>query len=299
MIYLLCGVCAVLLVAVCVLSAFIAGMRRAAGELRDQFAARRDLDTNVGIDISTSDRKMRALARDIDRELKALRRAQIRYTRGDQELKDAVMNVSHDLRTPLTAICGYMELLRQAELPEQARGYLNIIENRIEAMKQLSEELFRYSVVLSTDSNGGGERVRLNQALEECVAGYYGALKGKGIAPEISIPDKPIERELNRAALSRVLGNVMINAVKYSAGDLRIALSEQGAITFSNRADQLDEVTVGRLFDRFYTVENGRNGTGLGLSIAKALTEQMGGTIAASKENGVFSIEIRFPEGEM
>ena len=93
-------------------------------------------------------------------------------------------------------------------------------------------------------------------------------------------------RELDRAALARVLGNLLNNALKYSGGDLDVVLEEAGAITLSNAAPGLDEVQVGRLFDRFYTVESARSSTGLGLSIARTLTERMGGTIAARYGQG-------------
>lgn len=147
---------------------------------------------------------------------------------GDRELKDAITNTSHDLRTPLTAICGYMELLARENTSESVRRYLNIIANRIDALKTLTEELFRYSVIVSVNPYDSRETVVLNHALEECVAGYYGALKEKGITPEISIPEARIERQLNKVALSRILENVIGNAVKYSDGDLMIVLSEQG-----------------------------------------------------------------------
>ena len=102
-------------------------------------------------------------------------------------------------------------------------------------------------------------------------------------------------RSLDRAALSRVLGNLLANALKYSAGDLDVVLSPDGAITLSNAAPALDEVQVGRLFDRFYTVETGRGSTGLGLSIARSLTERMGGTISARYGAGRLWMEVRFP----
>ncbi|SHH86559.1 hypothetical protein SAMN02745823_01259 [Sporobacter termitidis DSM 10068] len=294
MLYLLCGLCAVLLAVICILLVRLAGCRQAADEIRAEFAARLATDTNVGIDITSSDRKMRRLAADIDRQLKRLRKEHIRYAQGDRELKDAITNISHDLRTPLTAICGYMELLEQESMPDTVRRYLGIISNRVDALKLLTEELFRYSVVVSVDPYDSRETVVLNRALEECIAGCHGALMEKGITPEISIPEARVARQLNKLALARILGNVIGNAVKYSGGDLRIWLSEQGVITFCNRAAQLDEVTVGRLFDRFYTVETGQNGTGLGLSIAKTLTEQMGGSITASITEGMFTIEIHF-----
>jgi signal transduction histidine kinase len=292
MIYLLCGLCAVLIMVICILLVKIAGLRKAADEIRSEFAARLATDTNVGIDITTSDRKMRLLAADVDHQLKLLRKEHIRYMQGDREIKEAVTNITHDLRTPLTAICGYMDLLEREDTSEQVRRYLEIIASRIDALKLLTEELFRYSVVVSVNQYDSRESVALNQALEESVAAYYGALKEKGITPEISMPKVRIERQLNKAALSRILGNVIGNAIKYSDGDLMITLSKQGVITFSNHAIQLDEVTVGRLFDRFYTVENGKNGTGLGLSIAKILTEQMGGKISANYNAGKLFIVI-------
>ncbi len=287
--------CILLCVLVFVLLGKLADMRHAAATLRAEFAARLQEDTNVGIDIITRDKQMLALAADMDSQLKQLRKAYLRYAQGDRELKEAITNISHDLRTPLTAICGYMELLEQEEMSLAAKESLAIIKNRVEALKQLTEELFRYSVVMSVPPQGNSERVPLNKALEECVAGLYTAMKEKGITPEISIPDKRIDVRVNKVALSRALNNVINNAVKYSDGDLHITLAPDGVITCQNRAPQLSEVAVGRLFDRFFTVNNGQGGTGLGLAIAKILIEQMGGSIAATLHEQVFTVEIHMP----
>ena len=101
---------------------------------------------------------------------------------------------------------------------------------------------------------------------------------------------------LDRSALSRVFSNLISNVIKYSDGDLKIVLSENGEIAFSNMASGLDEIQVGRLFDRFYTVEAARKSTGLGLAISKTLVEEMNGTISAEYENGRLSVHIFFPE---
>lgn len=238
---------------------------------------------------------MRHLAADMNRQLKLLRKAQLNYMQGDRELKTAVTNMSHDLRTPLTAICGYMELLKQEPLSDPARSYLGIIENRVQALKNLTEELFRYSVILSADFDTEKKTLSLNAALEETAAAYYGALKNAGIEPLISMPETEIYRTLNRQALMRILSNLMDNAVKYSKNNLSITLAQDGSITFGNQTDTLDELTAGRLFDRFFTVESGERSTGLGLSIAKTLTEEMGGSIKADFQNGFLSITLHFP----
>ena len=292
---LLCLLTLILLFIIIILILRLVSIRRAADELRETFAERLKNNTNVGVLISTSDKKMRSLAADMDRQLKLLRTAQLNYMQGDRELKAAVTNMSHDLRTPLTAICGYMELIKQEPLPNKAKSYLDIIENRVQALKNLTEELFRYSVILSADFDTEKENLSLNAALEGTAAAYYGALKNAGIEPQIYIPESEIRRLLNRQALMRILANLMDNAIKYSNNSLSITLTPDGTITFRNQADTLDELTAGRLFDRFFTVESGERSTGLGLSIAKTLTEEMGGSIKADFWDGFLSIMLYFP----
>ena len=170
----------------------------------------------------------------------------LRYENGDRELKEAVTNVSHDLRTPLTAICGYLELLDKGDkTPDQAR-YLALISGRAEAMRQLTGELLRYSVAASLEDEPALERVDLNGAVEEAVASLYGALAAGGITPTVSLPEGRVVRNLNRAALSRILGNLLTNALKYSGGDLDVTLDGDGTITLPNAAPPAPRPARGR-----------------------------------------------------
>lgn len=268
-------------------------LRKAAQEIEDAFADRLVTDTNTLIDISSGDRAMRSLANAVNRELRTLRAERRRFQQGDMELKNAVTNISHDLRTPLTAICGYLDLLEQEYKTEAAERYLEVIRNRTEMLTQLTEELFRYSVIFSGGNNGTKEPVVINGLLEESIAAFYTVLKERNIVPEVQMPETKVVRMLDRSALSRVFSNLISNAIKYSDGDLRVNLSEDGEITFSNMASGLDEIQVGRLFDRFYTVEAARKSTGLGLAISKTLVEEMNGLISAKYENGRLSVMIQ------
>ncbi|MCM1365289.1 MAG: HAMP domain-containing histidine kinase [Faecalibacterium sp.] len=286
-------VIAVLLVVISVLIVKIYLMRKSADEIKEAFSDRLTADTNTLIDISSRDRHMRQLAADINIQLKKLREQQQRFLLGDTELKNAVTNISHDLRTPLTAICGYLDLLEQEEKSEQVENYLKIIENRIENLKQLTEELFRYSVIVATNDDLQLEPVEINGILEESIAAFYQALNERGIDPLINIPESKVVCNADRSALTRIFSNLLNNAIKYSDGDLTITLSESGEITFSNKAHLLDKVQTEKLFDRFYTVETARKSTGLGLSIARTLVEQMGGTITADYTDDVLSICVK------
>ncbi len=284
----------ILLLVILLLIVKIRLLQKDADEIADAFADRLTTDTNILIDLSTRDRHMRHLAASINQQLRLLRKQRLRYLNGDRELKESVTNISHDPRTPLTAICGYMDLLEQEDKNEAVTRYLALISNRTEAMKQLTEELFRYSVILSTGDDMDLENVHINAVLEESIAGFYGALTRQGIIPVIHMTEKRIERQLNKAALARIFSNILNNALKYSDGDLAITMEDDGEIIFSNTASGLNEVQVGKLFDRFYSVENARNSTGLGLSIAKFLTEQMNGSIRAEYDRPRFSIYVKF-----
>ena len=291
--HLLIIIIGILILIIFVLLAKVYFLHKSAQELAEAFCDRLAADTNTLIDISTRDPYMRKLAADINTQLRLLRKQRHRYLTGDRELKEAVTNISHDLRTPLTAICGYLDLLDKEDKSENTSRYLSLIGNRVEAMKQLTEELFRYSVILST-GDLVLEPVCVIGVLEESIAAFYGALTSRDIQPEIHITENRIERQLNREALGRVFSNILNNALKYSDGDLAITLRDEGDIIFSNTASGLNEVQVGKLFDRFFTVEAARNSNGLGLSIAKTLVEQMGGFILAELENKKLNIRIQF-----
>ncbi|WP_164169724.1 sensor histidine kinase KdpD [Ruminococcus flavefaciens] len=287
----------VLTILLALLSAFLSVkiwlLRRSSKEIAEALSEYLKTDTNSIITVSSRDKQVRRLVTELNKELKLLREEHHRFVQGDMELKNAVTNISHDLRTPLTAICGYLDMLKSEDKSPEAERYLEIIGGRAESMKQLTEELFRYSVIMTSESEPKQEQVIVNDVLEESIAGYYSILSEKKISPEIDITDNKVKRILDRSALARVFSNLINNAVKYSDGDLSVSLSDDGTTVFSNHASQLTSVQVDKLFDRFYTVEAARNSTGLGLSIARTLIEKMGGTISASLENGVLSIVIR------
>ena len=288
--------CGTLAVTVAALLVKILLLYKTADEITSQFAAKLEDETNTVITISGGDRHMRRLAVEINTQLRMLSRERHRFQQGDLELRNAVTNISHDLRTPLTAIRGYLDLLVREDMPEDVTRYIHMIENRTGALIQLTEELFRYSVIMQTVNANMLEDVILNNALEESISAYYAALKERGITPDISIPEAKIVRRLDKTVLSRILGNIISNAIKYSDGDLSVDLREDGGIVFSNAAMNLNPVAVGKMFDRFFTVETGRNATGLGLSIAKMLTEQMGGVISAEYSDGRLYITLQFPD---
>lgn len=288
-------VCGILTVVTIVLFIRIILLHQGMEEICTEFRENLSTDTNTLIVTRSGDRHVRRLASEINTQLRLLRRQQVRYLNGDRELKEAVTNISHDLRTPLTAICGYLELLEQEEVSAPVQRYVEQIENRTEMLKTLTEELFRYSVLTSIQEETKTDVV-INRVLEESLMADYGAFTQRGIVPQIEIPGLPVHRLLDASALSRIFENILSNALKYSDGDLKVIMGTDGTVTFSNASGELTPVMVERLFDRFYTVETGRLSTGLGLSIAKLLAERMGGTVQACYGEGRLTITVFFPK---
>lgn len=291
--YLVLIIIGILLLIIFVLLVKICFLRKSAHEIADAFRNRLTTDTNTLVNISTRDSCMRKLAAEINVQLRLLRKERQRYQQGDLELKEAVTNISHDLRTPLTAINGYLDLLQHEEKSKDVQRYISQIQNRTEVLKSMTEELFRYSVVTSSQELKL-ERMDIVRALEESLLSFYAVMQEKGIQPEIRLPEQSVFCELDAGAVNRIFSNIISNVLKYSDGDLSVIMTDKGDIIFTNTAHNLTAVTVGRLFDRFYTVEVSRNSTGLGLSIAKLLTERMGGSIEAVYNNAKLQIKIRF-----
>ena len=278
-----------------VLGLYLVSLRSALKEVARELDEKLKTDTNTLISLSTGDRAVKALAARMNEQLQALRKERLKLQLGDAELKAAITNISHDLRTPLTAICGYLDLLEQEPLPERPRRYLDIVRERTETMRTLTEELLRYSVITAAEEEMTPEPVELRGILEQSLAGFYGTLTYRGIEPRIEWPEGRIIRTLDAAALRRVYDNILANAAKYSDGDLTVRLLPDGTACFENSAAGLDPVLVQRLFDRFFTVRSAGGSTGLGLSIARQLTQRMGGSIRADYRDERLCVRVRFP----
>ncbi len=287
-----------LIISICIIAVLICkilAMKKSAREIEEQFRERVEQCSNSTIRISSMDRDMRSLAMGINETMQMMLFAYHKYNEGDAEMKAAVTNIAHDIRTPLTSICGYLSLMDRLEKSPEMERYLDIVEDRALFMKKLTEELFDYSVIFSSDEVAPMEPAFINRILEDTIMNYYAALTEKGITPIVNITENKIERMVNIPHLERVFSNLISNALKYSDGDLVITLADDGTITFSNEAKGLTNVQLEKLFNRFFTVQTARNSTGLGLSIAKKYVEEMGGVIEAGYADNRLSINIDLP----
>lgn len=253
-----------------------------------------DIDTNNLITVSTNDKKLKELANLLNNSLKELRKLELEYKNGNKELKSSITNISHDLRTPLTAIRGYLDLMDSSNLTVKQIKYLEIIDSKVKDLTSLTEQLFDFSKVLDIDKEIEKVNVCINNVLEETLASFYGVLKKNNIKPSIEICNEKVIRLLNENMLKRIFENIISNAVKYSEGCFEVKLYYNGTIEFSNKTTKIDSISLEKIFDRYYTVQNAKKSNGIGLSIAKQLVELNNGEIIAKYKDNCLIIKVKF-----
>lgn len=267
-------------------------LKKSIKEIKEMITFSANTDTNSIITVSSSDKDIKKLANTLNIELKKIRKKEIEYKVGNQELKKIITNISHDLRTPLTAIKGYIDLIKNNNESDKQYEYMEIIERKTNDVIVLTEQLFDFSKTMDLEINIKKEKNKINNILEEAIANYYVVFEEKNIKPKIEITEKNIYRNIDRNTILRVFENILSNVYKYSNGDFKVVLDENGKIIFSNKATSLDATTVEKIFNRYYTVQNAKKSTGVGLSIAKQLVELNGGTINAKYIKSYLIIEI-------
>ncbi|RYI26677.1 HAMP domain-containing histidine kinase [Bacillus infantis] len=243
--------------------------------------------TNKKVDISYHDRHFEELAKEINNQIDQTKQAEAVKRSTENELKQAISHISHDIRTPMTSILGYIQFLESDELsPELKKEYIATIKNSAGRLKTLLEDFFELSIIEQTDYPMKLERVRANDLIADALLGFYEEFKKRNIEPDIHIPDHEIMIDADASAVKRVVENLVVNAIRYSTGNVSIRLEESDAavvLRISNTVDKLSEQDVHHMFDRFYKADQTRTGkgTGLGLPIAKSLMEKMNGKISA------------------
>ena len=251
-------------------------------------------DTNNLITTSTNNKSLNSIASILNYHLKEIRKQELEYKLGNKEIRQSITDISHDLRTPLTSIRGYLDLLKKTKSIKKQKEYIEIIDERVDNLINLTEQLFDYSKALDTKDKLVKENICINDILEETIISYYALFKKNNINPNINISKHKVYRNLDKFMLTRIFENILSNSIKYTDKELNITLEQNGKIIFSNQTNNLDKVSIAKIFDRYYTVENAKKKSGIGLSIAKQLVELNNGTISATYKKKTLIIEIDF-----
>lgn len=248
--------------------------------------------TDKKIDITFLNREIESIASEINNLIDLHIQSNTEKKSAERQLKQAIANMSHDLRTPLTSILGYIQLMEDDGISDEERKqYLKIAKDRTKRLQTLLNDFFELSVIESVDYSLKLENLNIKSIVEETIINLYDKFNEKQIVPDIQMPKEKVSINADESATKRVIENLVSNAIKYSYRNIAIILEKSKTtvdLTISNDAEKLTEKDVELFFDRFYMADQTRSGkgTGLGLSIAQSLMDKMNGELSAELKDG-------------
>jgi signal transduction histidine kinase len=247
------------------------------------------------IDLNYFENEIEMLAVEINHQIDLTKQAIAEKRLSENELKQAISYISHDIRTPMTSILGYIQFLESDDLSiEMRKEYTNVVKLSALRLKVLLEDFFELSIIDQLEYPIKIEKLKLNNVIYEVLLAFYEEFHKRKIEPVIIIPENEVQIMADPSAVKRVVENLLLNAIRHSGGDVTIRLEKlEHSVQFSisNSVNQLSQHDVNHMFDRFYKADQTRTGkgTGLGLPIAKSLMEKMNGSISAELiENELF-----------
>lgn len=277
--------------------------RRQIREICRQLAFHRRENSNQEIRIDVHSGEIMQLQREINELYRSSNEILTEYQNADKTLKDMITNISHDIRTPLTSIDGYFQLLCETQDEDEKRRYTEIIQNRIKALGAILEQLFTYVHIQNSSMQIEMKKCDIKQCLCENLFSFYEDFKKQGIEPEVHLTEEPVYVLLDELQMARVIQNILKNALVH--GDARIIVSLEKVsskilLHIRNHTNEQHSEKPELVFERFFQGDKARNtqSSGLGLCIAKELVEQMHGSIRAYYQDSYFGIEIAFEEME-
>jgi signal transduction histidine kinase len=248
----------------------------------------------------TANRNVELLLKRINDIYQARQQERIIYQRRETQIRREIENISHDLRTPLTSIMGYVDLMKDKQTQESEKAeFLEIIQKRARVLQGFIQDFYELSMIEADDYPIKLDAVQIQNSLSEVVVAYYHEFEKRLIQVEVNLEEKPCYIIADKIQLNRILNNLVQNALKYTKNSFilkQFNLNGDCILQFQNDKNQMNESELKLIFDRFYTGDLSRSNqsTGLGLTIVRILTEKMNGHIEARLEGDLFMIELRF-----
>ncbi|MBB6716482.1 sensor histidine kinase [Clostridium gasigenes] len=288
-----------LVVAVIILFMYIINLKKEIKAVSSEIKKNHSEYRNIRI--KTTDRHIEQLVVNINKLYDENQKVNVKKKEVELELKQSIENMAHDLRTPLTSIMGYIQLIKDEEVTEEEKSkYIDIVEKRTNVLQTLITSFYDLSRIEGNEYNFNLSKINLANVLCENIALFYNEFAEKFMEPIIEIQENTSYIISDKNAINRVFSNLISNILKYGDKYIKITLKEEDEFIiteFINYAPNLVQEDINKMFERFFTANKSRSdkNTGLGLSITKAFVENLGNNIEAKllNENLVISISWR------
>lgn len=260
-----------------------------------QLRRRLESGSHSALGIELVNRRLEALVARINEALRQSGTLTARARRDERRFRALIADISHDLRTPLTAVRGYQQLLERSGLDQTQQGHLAVVRRHTDELLALVERLHEYTYLLEAEPSLETEEVDVAQLVRECVLASSMEVDGAGLGMDVRVPDRVVITT-DREKLTRIVQNLLGNAIKHGQGAIRVELEagHSPAVVVTNGIPPGAEVDVERIFDRFHTgdVARSQRTGGLGLSIVKVLAAQLGGHASACVHDNALSLKV-------
>lgn len=280
-----------------ILTGYIAFLQLQLRGINTNLKRRLEEKTRQPVTLALLDRQLNQLVNQINKSLEEEENLRLNILRDEKRFKEMIANISHDLRTPLTAIKGYQQMLSAGELSDDQRKKLEVAQRHAAELEVLIEHFFEYAYLLNNEAKPVPERINLTNLAADCLAAAVPEFEKHQIEVEFN-DARPIYTLTDREMTTRILNNLIRNCIQHSSGRVTVSVTagKDAIIAFSNTVDAPQKIDCSKLFDRFYTSDQARGkGTGLGLSIVKILAERMDGSTGASLEGEWLTIRVSLP----
>lgn len=257
-----------------------------------------NLDEYANIKTKSVDKDIENLVVSINLIFDSRQKIVAEKNKNEEKIRQSISNMSHDLRTPLTSIMGYLQMIKSEKSSEaDKKEYMDIVEKRTKSLQQLISSFYDLSRMEGNEYNFNYKKVNLSSILCENIAVFYNDFRNNNIEPIIEIDENVKDIISDDGAINRIFSNLIINMIKHGENFVKITLRQENDVIiteFINKATRLTQENVDKLFDRFYTVDNSRSdkNTGLGLYITRIIVEKLGHSISSKIDNGYLKIEI-------
>jgi len=257
-------------------------------------------ETNLQVKLYIPNKQLEKLIIEINSLLEDKQRYNIIRIRKEKELREQIVNISHDLRTPLTSILGYIELLKdESYSQEEKMQCLDVIEKRSKVLQLLITNFYELSRLEANEYVLSLEVVNIHNVLCEIIATFYNSFMDKGFDLKVDLDEKVPTLITDKKVVFRIFNNLIQNAFIHGAKNIWISqkiLHGNVVTSISNDTESLTEADLKHIFDRFFTGDKMRTSqsTGLGLTIVKKFVEEIGAKITANLDNHIFTIEIEW-----
>lgn len=287
----------ILFIVLCLISIFnfllFLFLKKDIKKINSQIIYKNKTESHFYVTSSTSFKEIKTLCNSVNELYEKMQKKDEIALKKEKEMQNLMSRISHDIRTPLTSMQGYLELLKESNDYKEKEKYIDIMEFRLNSLKSILEDLFTHSKLSDNDYKIELEDINIYLLICKILASHYKDFEERNIEPHIEFENKNLTVKGNTEIIIRIVQNLINNALKHG-GNYFCICENGGKLCFKNNIIEGDNLEIDKLFDRFYKSDKSRhvNSTGLGLSIVKEMVEVLGWNIKAYKKEDILSIEI-------